>query len=144
MNVRSIYDLSESEKLAHEAKWGKYNDLPAGWTQISEEEFAKSSYFTYGAEVIEYRQMYARDENGDRSFVSNPVISAHLHFFPQNVGFAIVADYWKGKLTFYKFGCLHVWGAVPEEKRAGIHLFRCQSASWCAKCQTLNIVDSSD
>jgi hypothetical protein len=131
--------LSALEQYAHRQQFGGFNDFPPNWHEISEAEFAKSSYFTYSPMLREFRQMKNRGDHNE------PMIGAHLHWMHDNTGFAIVNDFWACKIKFFAFGCKHEFSDPTEElKSRGLKLFACQHAMFCKKCNSLSIVDSSD
>ncbi len=98
--IRDKHDLNEEERVAHERMWGGYNDFPPGWRKIKPSEFAQSLFFTFPPTLIEYRQMM----NNAGTFAMT-CTSAHLYFYHENCGYAIVNDFWGKKLQHYAFGC---------------------------------------
>ena len=139
--IREVSALSTEERGVHANEFGTFNEFPPGWAEITEAEFAKSPHFTYAPILIEYRQML-RYMDGTKA---TQYVAAHLQFQHDHTGYAIVNDYWAGKIRFYKFGCNHVWGdARPELERRGERLFAMQNANFCTKCGFLGITDSSD
>lgn len=134
-------DLSKEEQQAHEAQYGKYNDFPPGWQEITEAQFAQSHFFTYAPRLIEFRQM----TNPLWPLQTAPAVQAHLQFMHDHTGYAIVSEFWGKKIHFFKFGCQHEFvDAAAELKRRQIKLFSQQHASYCPKCGFLGITDSSD
>lgn len=99
-----IYKLSyESNELSPDGTG--YNDLPFNWKGMTEDEFAKSG-FRGGWSKMEHRQMYRKTFDGKRDRQSG-MIDAQLFWFKDDTGVAMVLDYWKGKVTYYQFGCHH-------------------------------------
>jgi hypothetical protein len=82
-----------------------YNDLPFNWKGMTEEEFCKSN-FKGGWTKMEHRQMYRKTFDGKRDHQGG-MIDAQLFWFKDDTGVAMVLDYWKGKVSYYKFGCHH-------------------------------------
>ena len=142
MAIRTNYDLSADERTAHEAIFGGFNAFPPGWRELTQADFAKSAYFTYSPELVEYRQMY---DSGGLRVGGQPAVSAHLNFLHDNTGFAIVNDFWKGTVKFFAFGCDHefVDGSAEAERRQ-IRRFYPDNARYCPKCNYLAIHDTSD
>lgn len=140
--IPHLRDLPEKEVREHIKHFGGHNDFPPNWHELTEEEFARSPFFSYPPKVIEYRQMR---KYHDGRLHDGPAIMTNLHFMNDNTGYAIVADYWDKKVHFYKFGCEHQWGdATAELKRRNRYLHTTEHASFCEKCGFLRIVDSSD
>lgn len=121
MAWREQHNLTVEEQTAHEAKWGRYNDYPPGWRKLTQKQFAQSLFFTFSPVLVEYRQML------HRSMRHEPAVSAHLYFMHDNSGFSIVADYWKGTVNYYAFGC-----DKPHQNR-----------TMCEKCGFVANYDSS-
>lgn len=102
----------------HEEKWGKYNDAPPGWREITEADFVKGMFFTHDPQKIEFRQLMnaeIRSEDGA------PLIDARLYFFHDGTGVALMSDFWAGKLRYFAFGCDHKWREVygDEARKLG-------------------------
>lgn len=139
--MKEVSALSAIERAAHAKEFGTFNEFPPGWARISEADFAKSAHFTWTPVMVEFRQMF-RFSDGT---VAPQYVSATLQFQHDHTGYAIVSDYWAGKIEFYKFGCKHEYvDARPELERRGIRLFAMQHATFCSKCKSLHITDSSD
>lgn len=126
--LKSIVYLSENSSFAktHRKKWGDYNDFPPNWEEISEAEFATSQFFINSVKLIEFRQMYGREPNAHMK----PCVSANLHWFNDNTGFAIVNDHANGKIKYYKFGCKHKYRELDSEEKIN-HPF---ATSVCDNC----------
>ena len=95
MSIKEKSNLTPEERAAHEAKNGNYNAFPPGWRELSQVEFAQSMYFHYGPELVEYRQMLPE---------AGPVVSAHLNWYFDGTGIALVSDHYAGTVRFYAFG----------------------------------------
>lgn len=125
----------------------RYNDPPKGLRRIDEKAFAQSKYFSYSPELIEFRQIYVKsndDLSPDRKGI---MISMTLYWFHDDTGIAIHADYWKGKVEYFAFGCKHEYKELSQEEcreRNIQHYGRCYHVSECKKCGYINAVDSSD
>lgn len=137
--MKNLHDLSADELNLHRLAYGGWNDFPPAWRELTEEQFAKSMFFTYTPVMHEFRQML------DRSKPQQPAMSATLYHMHDGTGFSIVNDFWAGKVRFYTFGCDHEYGDASEElRRRGIRLHQGEHAGFCKKCGHLRIVDSSD
>ena len=140
--IRERHDLSREEEAEHLKKFGHYNDFPPNWREISEAVFAKSAHFTYTPWLTEYRQMLRYLDGRPNA---KEMVGAHLHYQGDGTGYAVVNDFWAGKVRFYAFGCAHEWGDPSEElKKRGIRLSAMETASYCKKCGHLEIHDTSD
>jgi hypothetical protein len=109
-------------------EFGKFNDFPPNWKQITEEEFSRSNFSIYMPEYIGFRQMMnKKDMSG--------FVAANLFFFHDNTGVAI--EHKNGKINYYKFAlCEHEFG---EDK--GKYMF--EHTYTCKKCGYTYTVDSS-
>ena len=130
-----LASLELQESIDHEKKFGKFNDAPDLWREIFEKEFAQSKFFSYTPEKIEFRQIHIK---GIKS-KNDKMIEAHMFHFHDGTGVALSNDFWKGKVSYFAFGCNHDF---EEKPRAG--LFNCQHYLVCKKCGYGHITDSSD
>jgi hypothetical protein len=138
--INTIHDLPQSTRVERERDYGGFNDFPPNWREMSEAEFAKSDFFTYSTALVEFRQMLDPERK-------NPALGAHLNWQTDlKTGYAIVNDFWAGKIKFYHFGCDHKWGSVDVEsaKARGITLEPYLNARQCTKCGQIWQYDSSD
>jgi len=119
-----IYTLSY-ESNAEAPDGTAYNDLPFNWKGMTEDEFAKSGFITGGWSRVEFRQMYPKTFEGKRDNTAK-MIEARLFWMNDDTGVAIVSDYWKGKVAYYKFGCLH---SMKHEK------FSVDGPNVCVNCK---------
>lgn len=119
----------------------RYNDPPNGLREISETEFAKSTFFTYPILAIEFRQVLIGDSY------------KHLNIFWMNTnpkhadGFAVSADYWGGKVTYYRVGCDHRFVELSQEeseRKGHRHWGMCYHIFECEKCGKIEKYDSGD
>lgn len=135
-NLKNESDVSAQR--AHEEKYGKHNDFPPGWEEITPQEFARSNFFIFGFIKTEYRQMFRHsDGTEEKQFTT-----AQL-FFHDRGCFAISRR--GGLPVYFRFGCKHEWGSARDElQRRGIRLGACEHARFCTKCKALEIDDSSD
>lgn len=136
--IRELHDLSREDQDAWARKTGGFNDFPPNWREISEEVFAKSAHFTWTFVMTEHRQMLTPKRDV-------PCVSATLLWQQDSTGYALVNDFWGGKVRYYTFGCEHVAGdAAAEMKKRGLRLENMQHATYCPKCNFLAIYDTSD
>lgn len=86
-----------------------FNDPPFNLKEITEEQFAKSQFHNYNFTYVEFRQMHLKDDLtrsvGYRE--GGKMVQAKLFWFGDDTGVAISADYWKGKVRYFSFGCNH-------------------------------------
>lgn len=104
----------------------KYNyhcdALPAGWTEITPAEFARSIFFQYSPKAT----AWSRTAEGD----------ARMFFMHNDTGFALIGDYHGQSIRIFKFGCQHDFD--------GVEVGRCLTRYTCKKCGFVETVDSSD
>lgn len=137
--LREVYDLTPEERKSHEEKWGRYNDYPSNWRELTEQEFAQSWFWLYCWNLYEFRQM------GDsvRGYQA-----ARLFFLTHfNMGFAMANEWRTGKVRYFQFGCDHAWKEISQAEchtRKISHFGRCYHVSVCEKCGNVWAVDSSD
>lgn len=84
-----------------------YNDPPVNFKEISEEEFAKSQFHNYTFTHVEFRQMILNEDLSPGRLTRGKMVQAKLFWFSDDTGIAISADYWKGKIRYFSFGCNH-------------------------------------
>lgn len=136
---------SDALKVKLEKLHGGYNDFPPGWVEIGEKDvLIGRMFFLYSPEVIEHRQMFAKDERG---IGRGACLTARLYHFHDGTGIAMSEDYDKNVIRWFRFGCVHEWRSVtPQEcsKRGIYHAPRCYSVSECVKCGFVKSIDSSD
>jgi hypothetical protein len=146
-SVKSILSTCEARR-----GWGK---APENFRPVSEKEFSMSGFFTYTPEFTEYNQMrpdgkvwWWEEEEDYDGFVPNvkrkgAMISARLYYMHDSSGYAIARDYESESVTFFKFGCEHVWKITPRGNDTP-RLFPNQHLYSCEECQRYKVVDSSD
>jgi hypothetical protein len=115
------YDIIESKEKSN------FNELPPNFKEITEQEFAQSKFFTYMPEKTEYRQVNINGKHTD----------LRMFWMYDNTGYAIVSNYWDGKVIYYSFAkCEHIF----DEKTVG----KCLTEYTCKKCGYRETIDSSD
>ncbi|AOJ62447.1 hypothetical protein WJ32_08240 [Burkholderia ubonensis] len=96
--------------------------LPNGWTEITWADLAKSQFFRHSP----IASGWLRTKLGD----------ARLLFMHDQIGYALIGDYWAGTVKVFRFGCKH----VMESRRVG----NCLHRYTCKTCGYSEVVDSSD
>lgn len=132
------------EEIEKEFGITHYNYPPTNFREISEKEFAQSHFHIYTPIAISFAQIYL-NPNPNRQ--RDAVHSVKYFFMHDMTGYAIGADYWDGKVHYYKFGCDHDYRQVSQEEcrdRDIVHFGRCYHVSECKKCGFLEAIDSSD
>jgi hypothetical protein len=135
---------SKDETDQHEKDFGRFNDPPPNFTEITAEEFAQSGFFTWCIEAQEFRQIDpARiDQNRMLSPVST-YLSVKMFFMNHGDGYALAQDYWGKKIRYFKFAkCLHDYQEVSAAS-LGKPAFNSYHYCKCTKCGDLWEYDSS-
>jgi len=130
---------SAEEVKGHEAKFGRFNDAPPGWHEVTEGEIAQSIFASYTPVSREYRQI--RSDNG------GPMLAVNLYFMHDGTGVGMHFDYWGKKVRWYRFGCAHTYkelGVDACRARGIYHGGRCYHVNECTTCGHINAYDSSD
>ena len=114
---------------------GKFNECPENFREITEKEFAKSWFFVYSPNTVEYRQFKFEEKIG----------SFRLFNFHTGIGFAMTNDYWEGKVRYFQYGCEHNWKEISakEAREEGIHTGYQFHVNKCTKCGEIWSYDSS-
>jgi len=105
-------------------KQGDFNEIPAGWREINEGQFAQSMFFTYTPVAHEYRQIFPPGEPH--------VLDIKMFHMHDGTGFAMYSDYWGKKVRYFAFGCEHEWGGKLTDAEKAITVYNCTSK--CKKC----------
>jgi hypothetical protein len=139
------YDpVANDEIERHEKTFGRYNDAPPGWREISEKEFVQGQFFLNPLTKHEFRQILHAGVNSEKG---HALVNARLYFFHDGTGVALMNDCWAGKLRYFAFGCDHTYREVygEEARKLGLRpLGQCDHAYLCDKCDHTMLVDSSD
>ena len=139
-------DLDKEATLKHKETYGGYNDPPPNWKRITEEQFAKSDYFTYGFVRSEYRQ-FVNPEKDELDSKYQGMISVQLLYMHAGHGYAIHNDWMNDRICYYRFGCEHKYVGLDQQecRRRNIpHYGRCYHVSECSICGHIYSCDSSD
>lgn len=135
--TEKLQSLSKEEAAEHQKKWGGYNDLPPGFTEITEAEFARGGFGTWCIERIEFRQ----------AIVGKTFANLKLFFLNHGDNYAITCDWQQKKVRFFKFAiCFHTYEeiGVEEARKNGVeHFGNCYHVCKCSKCGHLWAYDSS-
>ena len=109
MTACKLIGMTYDEQKRHEELFGMFNDYPPGWTEMTEEEFAQGGFGGASIRYAEYRQMM-RSSNAKS-------VSCHLFHIDNGLGYAIVQNYWKKNVKFFKFDCFdklkELYNALP-------------------------------
>lgn len=135
--------ITKEELTAHETKWGRFNDAPPGFKEITAEQFAQSGFFTWVKVGQEFRQV-CRGVDQTKMLTPLPEMQAITMFY-MNHGehFAIAQDYWGKKVRYFTFAdCYHDWKEISA-KEAGKPAFNCYHYCKCTKCGASYEYDSS-
>lgn len=116
----------------HEKKYGRFNDFPPNFKEITEAEFAGSWFMVYSPKFVEWRKI----SDKDKKFFKYQM-SIRLFYYHDNTGLGIVCDNGSSKVRFFSFAlCGHDY----ETKNVG----RCLNTYTCKKCGYAETIDSSD
>ena len=125
-----MYNPNNVMQSYKDQEWyGNYNTPPAGWREVTEKEFATQLHLLMGHMVgIESRQLIQ----------NNTLLSAHLVFFSDRNGYAIVPVFHQERVRLFLFeACKHEWKHVKN-------LGRSYDEYKCTKCERTNTIDSGD
>jgi len=131
---------SKEQREAHESKWGKSNDAPPGFTEITAEEFAQSGFFTWCKLGIEFRQIC---NFGESKLLKQPknreMLSITLFYMNHGDNYGMAHDYWDKKVRYFKFTtCYHNYVEVGNQGMRS-----CYNVCKCNKCGDVWEYDSS-
>jgi hypothetical protein len=137
-------ELNAGELRKHEAKWGKFNDPPTGFKEITPEQFAQSGFFTWCKVNMEFRQIdSARIKPDVLLFPAKYMLAVTMFYMNHGEHFAIGNDYWEKRVRYFTFAeCYHDWKEISP-KEAGGPAYNCYHYYKCTKCGAKNEVDSS-
>jgi len=145
------YLPKEQEDAMHQ-EFGDFNDFPPFFREITEDEFARSIFFSYTPEALESRQMC----RPSGVFPDGRSVHATLYFYHDQTGVAIervqgpfiklgVHSPWT--VRYYAFGCNHKYTemSAKDARAAGhTHFGRCWHVWKCDVCGHVKAMDSSD
>lgn len=132
--IREVYDLSELARATHESKWGRFNDAPPEWEEITEAQLVKETpWRIYAPTLYEYRQILPKRDHPSISM--GPMFEARLFYFEDGTGVGMHCDSQTGKIRWFRFGCKHdmeTWWPVMFERH-----------DKCKKCGYEAVYDTS-
>lgn len=105
-----------------------YHQAYPGWEEITEERFVRGGFFTHRLYALQFKQVTIPSSNGQ--------LAARAFILSDGTGYALVQDYWKGKLRYYMFGCQHDMTIT--------NVGRCLNRHTCKICGYSVEIDSSD
>jgi hypothetical protein len=116
----------------------EYNQAPPNFKEITEKEFAQSFLWNWAPAKQERRQISREELRG--CGIEHPpnqgMLGVLMFWHADKTGVAMSADWWAGKLRFFKFAvCLHDF--------TGEKLGNCYYRHTCKKCGYSHTVDSS-
>lgn len=118
------------------------NEKPENFVEINEAEWAKSDWFSYNPDKVEFRQFVIDDLDG------KPIYhNFRLYWMPDGHGYAITNEFWKGRVRIFRFGCQHQWEELSYQecrKRDIGHAGKCWHVYECKLCKKIKGVDTSD
>ena len=141
------------KEYADDKIYGHCNGALPNMKEITEKDFARSTFFSYTPEYIGYRQissesMLAAGLTPDKTQNGRPTITrCQFYVFYNGTGIGMSHDYWGGKVRYFSFAvCDHVYRDPNETDFANgcPRPARCFHVSVCTKCDFVSVVDSSD
>lgn len=139
-------DYGTPEAEAHEAAYGRGNDAPPGFREITAEEFASGLFFVYGFEKVEYRQIKPEFVGPDEKYY----LGIKLFYFHDGTGVGMAASQDLGSRTgvrYFVFGCAHKYRSIGQtecRERDIPHFGRCWHVNECLECGHIDAYDTSD
>lgn len=122
-------------------KFGGYNDPPPNLKEMSELEWAQSTYFSRDPIHKEFRQFVITGTNGRDTFHN-----FNLFYMDEHSGYAITSEYYEGKVRAFKFGCEHKYKELSQsecKEKEIRHFGSCYHVTECEKCGHIMCYDSS-
>lgn len=130
---------------------GQHYEIPSGWTELSQKEFAQSAFFEEVPTFTEKRRLSdASDAEGEKY----GSLVAQLFHYKDNQGVALVTRYdgcfdqdkKAEKVRFYRFGCHHNYVEIPFKeavKRSIYHAGNHWKVEECSLCGHIYSADTS-
>jgi hypothetical protein len=138
------FDMTKEQTAEHEKKWGRFNDPPTGFKEITAEQFAQSGFFTWCNTAKEFRQV--DPERIDKTKMLTPVktmLAIQMFYMNHGEHYAIANDYWAKMIRYFTFAdCYHDWKEISA-KEAGKPAYNCYHYCKCTKCGANYEYDSS-
>lgn len=102
---------------------------PKGFKPITEEEFAKSEFFQYIPNYLEYRKITELHSGK----VLKRSIEVVLYYFADDSGYGLEA--YKSKVRYYKWGCVHKFEPITLDSDTSIP--EGKQVAQCVKCKKI-------
>lgn len=118
------------------------NKVPKGFREITQEEFAKSSFFR---DKLRYTAQKQITDWTDPKTGKTPRVHVRLFYMWNDIGYGIQTC--NGSVRYYAFGCDHSYSELTYEtcREEGIpHYGRCWHVQRCTKCGHVSSYDSGD
>ena len=137
--------ITKEQWEAQEKTWGRFNDFPPGFKEITAGQFAQSGFFTWCIDKFEFRQPIGWDKlpTGTllKPFTGGP--SIRMFFMNSGEHFAMAQDYYSKEVRYFTFAlCYHDWKEISA-KEAGKQAMNCYHYYKCSKCGAENEQDTS-
>ena len=135
-----LYKLVHLQNKEDQKDFGDDRLFPPNFKELTEEEWAQSSFFTYTPEYKEYRQLHQSEETKaifEKFFPDKRCVDVSIFWMHDNKGYCMVRDYWAGKVRY--FSC-----AICEHTFSSKNIGRCLNEHTCTKCGYMETIDSSD
>lgn len=129
--MKDIYSLNAGDHTAHEEKWGRFNDPPKNFKEVSDEELIRTRVRAYAPTIHEYRQVHHEGK----------VTSVTLFFNSDDTGWGWSEDYHGKKTRYFIFG---LCPGVTHKFRIARNTRKCLNIWKCENCPYEMEVDSSD
>jgi hypothetical protein len=140
-----MYDDKDGKEEEMEKEYGSFNDEPPNFKQISEDEFAKSHFFTYHPDFMEHRQIFLKDLPRDMRVVG--LFTIYMFYYWDGTGIAIHNDWWGGKVYYFSFAkCDHDYRELSQKEaksKGHDHWGMCFHVYECRECGFTMSQDSS-
>jgi hypothetical protein len=147
MPVNNLVAMEKDEREKHEEFWGRFNDAPPGWREVTEQEMGPR-LFRFCVVKHEFRQVRPPEPpSAEPSWAYKPYVQAYLHFWPDGTGYAVSWDSQAAKVRWYMFGCDHAYRELSQAeccKRGIYHAGYSYHVTKCSKCGDIGGYDSGD
>lgn len=105
-----------------------YHEPYPGWREVTESGFVRGGFFTFRIKAMQTKTITLPNSKGP--------LTARAFLFGDGTGYALVQDYWGGKLRYFTFGCDHDMTIT--------NIGRCLNRHTCKICGYTTDIDSSD
>jgi len=124
-----------------------YNNPPAMFREITEQEFARSDFFSYPFVLMECRQVCRELDTikwiGPKA---KGTLSLKLFWMHDNTCVAISADFHTGTMRYFRGGCAHKYRELTSKEAGEMglpHFGSCFHVVQCQACKYTHSYDSS-